>query len=126
MSGDYRGVDSALPPSGGGEGVTSSESPPIGFPGARELNPDYPYLDADDLLFAAADLFASDPVLAKEVFDLGAGEHTRGKRFPFFHYLFIDASAPALGTKYTVCGYRCRTPEERQTARRAFLGKQVL
>jgi hypothetical protein len=77
-------VDTKAPPDGGAENVAVFEAPPIGFPGARKHNPDYPYLDPDDLLFAVADLFASDPTLAQEVFDLGAAEHARGKRFPFF------------------------------------------
>jgi hypothetical protein len=86
------------------DGAVTVSAPPIGLPGARDRNPDYPYLDPNDLIFALSDLFASDPVLAQEVFNLGAAQRARGKRFAAFHYLFIDATSPTLGTKYTVCG----------------------
>jgi hypothetical protein len=130
-AGNYRSVDSEAIPIGRTDSVADSvitvrDSPPIGLPGVRERSPGYPYLDPDDLLFALADLFASDAKMAQEVFDLGAAERAKGKRFAAFHYLFVDASGPALGAKYTVCGYRCRIPEEGQAARRALLGNQVL
>jgi hypothetical protein len=106
--------------------VTELAPPPIGFAGARDHNPNYPYIDADDLLFAVADLFASDAKLAKDVVDLRASKRADGKRFSLFNYLFVDTGPPALGTKYTICAHRCRTPEERKIARGAWMGNQVL
>lgn len=100
--------------------------PPIGLPGARHRNPDYPYIDPDDLLFAVAGLILGDPKIAQEIVDLRACESACGERLSVFDYLFVEASAPALGTKYGVCGYRGSTPEEREAARRAFFGNEVL
>jgi|SRR5580704_8999778 hypothetical protein len=96
--------------------------PPIGFAGAPTPVPDYPYIDPDELLLAVADLFARDTKLAEQIFDLGLTEHASGKRFPIFDYLFVDTGAPTLGAKYSVCGYRCRTPQEREVALRTLIG----
>jgi hypothetical protein len=103
----------------------ASGEPPIGLPGARDRNPDYPYIDPDDLLFAVAGLILSDPKIAQDVVDLRSRENARGERFSVFDYLFVDTSAPALGAKYGVCGYRGSTPEERDAARRTFLGNEI-
>ncbi len=125
--GTYSSVDTSAEASGVPDGVTLlASAPPIGLSGARECNPLYPYIDPDDLLFTLADLFAGDPDLAQHVRDLGLAEHAKGKRFPFFNYLFIDASAPALGAKYGICCHRCRTAEERDVALRALLRNEVL
>jgi hypothetical protein len=106
--------------------VVTTQAPPIGLVGASSPAADYPYIDPDALLFALVDLFASDANLAQKCFDLGLAEHAKGKRFPLFDYLFIDASAPAPGAKYGVCGHRCRTSQERDAALRAFAGNQVV
>jgi|SRR5580704_6171462 hypothetical protein len=58
------------------------------------------------------------------IWDLLSAPGVRG--FRFFDYLFVDTGAPALAAKYRVCGYRCRTPEEREVALRAFVGNEVL
>jgi|SRR5580693_579121 hypothetical protein len=94
---------------------------PMGFPGAPKVNPDYPYMDADEVLLAAFDSLARDTEAAKNILDLGLAERAKGKRFPFFHYLFVDATTSALGAKQGVWCHRCRTPKERNAALRAWL-----
>jgi hypothetical protein len=77
------------------------------------------YVDADAILFAAADLFASRPHLAQHLVNLALNHKARGEGFPFFLNLFEVASGPTAGSgaeDYRF-GYRLRTAEQCESAK---------
>jgi hypothetical protein len=72
------------------------------------------YVDADAILFAAADVFARNPHLAKHLINLILAHKAKDEVFsPFFH-LFEAATSAAGGggAEDYRFGYRLRAPEQ--------------
>ena len=77
--------------------------------GAKEFPP---YINPDEVLAAAIALFARVPGLAQHLLERGEREVGPSKVAPFFDYLFIASSSPAVGANYNVVGYRLRDMDE--------------
>lgn len=67
-----------------------------------------PYVDPEDVLLAAVDLFAARPDLLHQLSDSARRQKIREEAGSLFNYLFVGASHPALGANYNVVGYRLR------------------
>jgi len=83
------------------------------------------YVDADAILFAAADLFASRPHLAQHLVDLALSHKSSGEGFSFFLNLFEIAPAGGSGAKDYRFGYRLRAPEQCESAKGTRTNNEV-
>ena len=61
-------------------------------------------------------VFAREPELFVEVFDLFWREQAPYKSAAAFDYLFIASDSLTSGTEHSVVGFRLRSPEERRAA----------
>lgn len=71
-----------------------------------------PSVDADELLGAVICLFARIPGLAKHLLERAERDVVGDQVAPFFDYLFVSSSSPAVGADYHVVGYRPRNANE--------------
>lgn len=78
--------------------------------GAKELPP---YVNPDKVIACLIESFARTPGLLHELLDLAARKEFADKISPFFHYLFVGSSRPALGADHEIVGYRLRDANER-------------
>jgi hypothetical protein len=98
----------------------------VGLPRQGIGDPLYPYIRPDELLGAVVELFAANPYLPQEILDLRARQEAGSEGFPFFDYLFVEATGSALGTEHKfLCCHRLRDAEERDSAGRALLGNEI-
>jgi hypothetical protein len=80
---------------------------------ADEIKEFPPYINPDDVLALAIDLFVREPGLPNKLLDL-CGSHSLGEKIPsLFHYLFVGTTHTALGTNDQIVSYRLRNPDER-------------
>jgi hypothetical protein len=81
---------------------------------AKNANPLYPYVDAEDLLRGMVELFALYPHLPKHLNGLLAGHEASGEGFSVFNHVFVGASNKAVVAEDYLASYRLRTVEELQ------------
>jgi hypothetical protein len=82
------------------------------YPTAQCADELKPYIEADEILTAAIELFAWIPGLPKHLLERAEGDKAANKVPSFFNYLFEGSSSPAIGANYNVVGYRLRDMDE--------------
>jgi hypothetical protein len=78
--------------------------------GAKRLQP---YIDPEDLLWAAVELFAARPSLAHELLDLRGRKVIGDEPSALLNYLFECPAEPALGADDNILRYRLRDAHHR-------------
>jgi hypothetical protein len=71
-----------------------------------------PYIDPDEVLAGAIELFARVPGLLEKLLERSRLNVANNKPHSFFNDLFVGASRPAVGANYNVVGYRLRDMDE--------------
>jgi hypothetical protein len=92
------------------------------YPTAQHADELKPYVEADELLAAAIELFARIPGLPQQLLERAEREEAADEVAPFFNYLFEGASSPAVGAHYDVVCCRLRDTDERNLASGAVNG----
>ncbi len=79
---------------------------------AKNADALYPYVEAEDLLRGAIELFALYPHLPKHLLDLIARHKVREGGFSVFNYILVGAADEAMIAEDYRVSYRLRTAEE--------------